>query len=572
MNLSIEALRSKLKYGMTQRMVRMGATMSPKKAPDTGLSAVRAAGFEFGVISLSPGPEGNFGFSDRALGAQQWNQNMIGILEIEDAEDEAQLESFARQLEWAQYLGLNVVLCPLPERGSVQLAQRVSQALEAMPKLTVWLRVPWLSDWSRWDDFRTLCDYHARLSLCLSLQPTAPDEEALRRWLAEPLDCVWIESELLPLAEPLKRGLLGCFRAVTKAAIVNAPAPNLTYRTSLQGYLEEAWAGASEREMVAAQLHDQLVPPVQPLRDHMSSGTYEHFEQAVPKYTAYRDAIAQALKDRGKETCIMVVGAGRGGLVQASLQASELSGVPIQLFAVEKNPNAAVTLRRRNEDEWGGAVTMFEADMRSWNPPRLADILVSELLGGFADNELSPECLDGAQRLLAPGGLSIPGASISYLAPLYSPGSFSAAGQNLPGSERSYGVMLIRARLLASLQPCFRFEHPTKTPGENARHTVLRFEAEQAGPLHGFIGFFEAELYGDIRISIHPQTETPGMGGWAPIYFPLRSRVQVKAGETIEAHIWRRVGRGRVWYEWAVTQPMVTPIHNPMGRSDSMGM
>lgn len=29
-----------------------------------------------------------------------------------------------------------------------------------------------------------------------------------------------------------------------------------------------------------------------------------------------------------------------------------------------------------------------------------ADILVSELLGSFGDNELSPECLDGAQRFL----------------------------------------------------------------------------------------------------------------------------------------------------------------------------
>lgn len=38
--------------------------------------------------------------------------------------------------------------------------------------------------------------------------------------------------------------------------------------------------------------------------------------------------------------------------------------------------------------------------MRDWNPPEMADIIVSELLGSFGDNELSPECLDGAQRLL----------------------------------------------------------------------------------------------------------------------------------------------------------------------------
>ena len=45
-------------------------------------------------------------------------------------------------------------------------------------------------------------------------------------------------------------------------------------------------------------------------------------------------------------------------------------------------------------------------------------MLVSELLGSFGDNELSPECLDGAQRFLKPGGVSIPQSYTSYLAPI----------------------------------------------------------------------------------------------------------------------------------------------------------
>ena len=38
--------------------------------------------------------------------------------------------------------------------------------------------------------------------------------------------------------------------------------------------------------------------------------------------------------------------------------------------------------------------------MRSIVIPEHVDILVSELLGSFGDNELSPECLDGASRFL----------------------------------------------------------------------------------------------------------------------------------------------------------------------------
>ena len=38
--------------------------------------------------------------------------------------------------------------------------------------------------------------------------------------------------------------------------------------------------------------------------------------------------------------------------------------------------------------------------MRTIKLPEKIDILVSELLGSFGDNELSPECLDGAERVL----------------------------------------------------------------------------------------------------------------------------------------------------------------------------
>lgn len=43
---------------------------------------------------------------------------------------------------------------------------------------------------------------------------------------------------------------------------------------------------------------------------------------------------------------------------------------------------------------------VIKSDMRSWNPPFKVDIIISELLGSFGDNELSPECLDGVQRVL----------------------------------------------------------------------------------------------------------------------------------------------------------------------------
>ena len=65
-------------------------------------------------------------------------------------------------------------------------------------------------------------------------------------------------------------------------------------------------------------------------------------------------------------------------------------------------------------------MTVVSADMRAWQAPEKADLLVSELLGSFGDNELSPECIDGAQRFLKSDGVSIPQAYTSYLALLSS--------------------------------------------------------------------------------------------------------------------------------------------------------
>lgn len=85
---------------------------------------------------------------------------------------------------------------------------------------------------------------------------------------------------------------------------------------------------------------------------------------------------------------IVVVGPGRGPLIRASIRASRSTGVPIRVHAVEKNPNAVITLRNRVKTDSWVEVTVHQSDMRTWVPPELADILVSELLGSWGDNEV----------------------------------------------------------------------------------------------------------------------------------------------------------------------------------------
>lgn len=57
-------------------------------------------------------------------------------------------------------------------------------------------------------------------------------------------------------------------------------------------------------------------------------------------------------------------------------------------------------LQEKKALEWHDKVEIFYGDMRNIDLPEQADIMISELLGSFGDNELSPECLDGAMRSL----------------------------------------------------------------------------------------------------------------------------------------------------------------------------
>jgi PRMT5 arginine-N-methyltransferase len=58
------------------------------------------------------------------------------------------------------------------------------------------------------------------------------------------------------------------------------------------------------------------------------------------------------------------------------------------------------SLQDRLQHEWGARVKLLFGDIRVIQLPEKIDIIVSELLGSFGDNELSPECLDGAMRFL----------------------------------------------------------------------------------------------------------------------------------------------------------------------------
>jgi len=325
--------------------------------------------------------------------------------------------------------------------------------------------------------------------------------------------------------------------------------------------------------------HDYLQAPLQPLQDDLESQTYETFEKDPVKYVQYEEAILRCLQHKlaaGKQPPLaaIVVGAGRGPLVVAVRNAAQRASITVKIWAVEKNPNAIITLRHRSKLEGWDNVEIVGQDMRFWDAPQPADLIVSELLGSFGDNELSPECLDGAQRFLAKDGVCIPEKYTSFLTPVSTPKLWNDVKNysDIAHFETAYVVKFHQAFYPSrDIKECFTFSHPNWQLASNDRFEEIEFTSEVEALVHGFAGYFHCELYDGLVVSISPQTYSEGMFSWFPIYFPLRVPVHIREGQRLKSHWWRCHNDRKVWYEWAVSEPSPLPLHNPSGRSYYIG-
>lgn len=384
---------------------------------------------------------------------------------------------------------------------------------------------------------------------------------------------------------------------------------------------------AAEQEL---DFYDALQSPLQPLADHLPFATYEVFELDPVKYKQYERAVMRAMQDflaAGSTTnsfTVVVAGAGRGPLVTACLQAHRALGSPLQfhVFAVEKNPSAVLYLQSklRTSTEWSNAtVTIVKSDLRELSAARLfgpnstqtVNLVVSELLGSFGCNELSPECLDTlftSTNVCGPHTISIPTRYTSFAAPVASiklyqkviehalfpdPARGMLYNNGLTKAfETPYVVRPHAASQMGTAQPCWVFAHPpTMTDGHACQihlsfpppsastatalgpgygavlqdlptpsdATILQTTAANTVPwtCTGILGTFTADLYDhaeedNYAISTNPDTFSTGMFSWFPLYFPLARPLVVPAGATVQAHIRRRTATDRVWYEWSV--------------------
>lgn len=554
---------------------------------------------------------GQLGRSDRVLKGNEWGRLVVAELtrtiNVDSDIDHIRLHNEAlleQELGFAYHLGVPAIQIYLKQRRNINLARILYEKILSWYTLSIWLTIPMVhpsnyskiceenekeDSWDWWNDFRTLCRFEKRIGLVLELPDVKhiPSTDIIDRWLGEPVKALIINTNLFvtnthlkPVLPKIVQDVIQRFMAIDVQYIIKSDEKgDVSVFNKYLSFLGRKLYNPGENDSVYRGMEDYLQNPLQPLSDHLDSNIYEVFEKDQIKYTTYQNAIQKALQNVPEEIetpVLMVVGPGRGPLVQASLNVSHIIHRPIKIYAVEKNPFACNTLLDRLENDWNTNVVLVNEDMRVYNPPEKADIIISELLGSFGDNELSPECLDGAQRFLKEDGISIPVSYTSYIAPIQSTKIYNEIHSNRPADktilscfETPYVVHMVNFYQIDEPKPLFTFVHPNwKKPIINKRFKRLKFRAKLNCLLTGFIGYFDTVLHSDVILSTNPMNHTPNMASWFPIHFPLPEPMFVKGGETIEIAFWRSESKDKVWYEWCVESPRKSNIVNPNGRSN----
>ena len=340
---------------------------------------------------------------------------------------------------------------------------------------------------------------------------------------------------------------------------------------------------------------DVIQVPLQPLGHHLTTKTYSVFEADVVKYREYKAAIEACLDDwatneRAASTVLILIGgAGRGPLVSCAIAALSRRHVNGHILVIEKNPEAVTFLRQRaiRDGLWAefsevhGPLSVIQGDMRdscmvrsavqSSNSLSTVDLVlvVSELLGSFGDNELSPECLD---PLLATLRESLPSSKIWSIPSSYSSWISPAFSQHLANTlmdqvalplvgrgalraipDAFQSLYVVKLRTIAPLptdnedpsnwgdfgirhfQKVWSFAHNEEnTSSDRDRTATLQFESSGCGSVNCLIGAFTSVLYSSKEFDSRSRTNTvvaigniPGattpteMQSWFPVYFPL---------------------------------------------------
>lgn len=270
--------------------------------------------------------------------------------------------------------------------------------------------------------------------------------------------------------------------------------------------------------------HQYIIEPLNPSVENLDLIVYETFEKDKFKYDQYEEAISLAITDLKttiKEPKILVVGAGKGGLVHRAFKHCH------DITIVEKNLKVTPHLYDQNQTHWQGKVKIHVGDVRKFDC-KPYDLVISEMIGSFGCNEMFPEIIRLHNKIVIPSQVQ---SMISLI-------------NNALEYDKPYLNNIKMYYAVAESAKLWEFNYP----GDNDtdKHVELNMEVQVSGTVNSVMGVFESDLYGGISITNVKSRNY--CKSWFPIIFPIEP-FDVKKGDDVRVEFWRFSG---LTYRWKI--------------------
>lgn len=265
-------------------------------------------------------------------------------------------------------------------------------------------------------------------------------------------------------------------------------------------------------------------------------GYYDVMLNDPKRLDAYRKAIMQTVKPG---MVVLDLGTGTGILAQYALEAGAA-----RVYGIESNDKIlkqAVQNLKKFEDKFVPVLGMSNNVELS----ERVDIIISEMIGNFGDNENFTEILNDAQiRFLKPNGIMLPKQVVSFAVPVYAPsvneninlGNILYRGEKAIGLTADfYDVLIPQEDYMAKPETIRSFRFDGKDATEWSKKVV--FNITKDGLITGIKGWFAAKLNDEVVLDIEPIAENHS---WNHFYYPFPRSLPVRKRDILEVEFSRK--------------------------------